>query len=83
MYPDASFGHNVYVAKIACEELSVCVVCEMSALLYPEACFIHINIHSIYFTCHTVHIIILFIQPCPLCTKGSTTRCMFALKLLY
>lgn len=25
MYPDASFGHNVYVAKIAREELNVCV----------------------------------------------------------
>lgn len=27
MYPDASFGHKVYVAKIAREKLTVCVLC--------------------------------------------------------
>lgn len=42
-------------------------VCVYEVLSFNhEACFIHINIHSIYLTCHTVHII-LFIQHCPLC----------------
>lgn len=44
----------------------VCVIVYWVLSFNQEACFIRINIHSIYFTWHTVHII-LFIQPCPLC----------------
>lgn len=41
-------------------------VCMCALSFIHEACFIHMNIHSIYFPWNTVHII-LFIQPCPLC----------------
>lgn len=50
--------------RCVCEPQNAESVGELS--FSQEACFLHINVHSIYFIPHTMHIL-LFMRHCPLC----------------